>query len=395
MVKLLSQLKLRQIILKIVLGLCLFLAIGSTSLSYALPSALPLAQAGSVENLQQQQQQIEQERDDIQRERDRLQNLEQSAQDRLGGLQNNIRTTAAQIQQNEAQIKAATENLKKLQAELAIAEKGFQDKQLGTVARLRFLQRQQGGQGWAVLLQSNNLNEFLDRRRQLKLVYQADRQILANLKAQFDNLNQRKRTIERQKNDIALLTQQLLAQKSQLEAQSKIQQDLIARLRQDRNALEEAEAQLERDSATIAVLIRQRLSIPGPVVRGTGQFTYPSIGIVTSNFGWRVHPILGYRRFHAGIDFGASHGSTIQAADAGVVIFSGWYGGYGNAVVISHGGDLTTLYGHASELYVSEGQTVQQGQAIAAIGSTGFSTGPHLHFEVRQNGEPVNPLGFL
>jgi len=394
MVKPLSQLKLRQIILKIVLGLCLFLALGSTSLAYALP-ALPLAQAGSVESLQQQQQQIEQERDDIQRERDRLQNLEQSAQDRLGGLENNVRATAAQIQQNEAKIRAAAENLKKLQAELAIAEKGFQDKQFGTVARLRFLQRQQGSQGWAVLLQSNNLNEFLDRRRQLKLVYQADRKILDGLQAQFNDLNQRKRTIEQQKNDIALMTQQLLAQKTQFEAQAKIQQDLIARLRQDRNALEEAEAQLERDSTTIAVMIRQRLSIPGPVIRGTGQFIYPLVGIVTSNFGWRIHPILGYRRFHAGVDFGASHGSTIQAADAGVVIFSGWYGGYGNAVVISHGGSLTTLYAHASELYVSQGQTVQQGQAIAAVGSTGFSTGPHLHFEVRQNGEPVNPLGFL
>jgi murein DD-endopeptidase MepM/ murein hydrolase activator NlpD len=385
---------LRQLILKIALGLCLFLAFGSTLVAYALP-ALPLAQAGSVESLQQQRQQIEQERDDIQRERDRLQNLEQSAQDRLGGLQNTIRATAAQIQQNEAQIRSATENLKKLQAELAIAEKGFQDKQVGTVARLRFLQRQQGGQGWAVLLQSNNLNEFLDRRRQLKLVYQADRKILADLQAQFNDLNQRKRTIERQKNDIALMTQQLLAQKAQFEAQAKIQQDLIGRLRQDRNALEEAEAQLERDSATIAVMIRQRLSIPGPVIRGTGQFIYPLVGIVTSNFGWRIHPILGYRRFHAGVDFGASHGSTIQAADAGVVIFSGWYGGYGNAVVISHGGNLTTLYGHASELYVAEGQMVQQGQAIAAVGSTGFSTGPHLHFEVRQNGEPVNPLEFL
>lgn len=393
MVKPLSQLKLRQLILKAVLGLSLFLAISSTSLVHALP--LPLAQAGSVESLQQQQQQIEQERDDIQRERDRLQNLEQSAQDRLGGLQNNIRATAAQIQQNEAKIRTATENLKKLQAELAIAEKGFQDRQYGTVARLRFLQRQQGGQGWAVLLQSNNLNEFLDRRRQLKLVYQADREILSDLQAQFNDLNQRKRTIERQKNDIALLTQQLLAQKTQFEAQAKIQQDLIGRLRQDRNALEEAEAQLERDSATIAVMIRQRLSIPGPVIQGTGQFIYPLVGIVTSNFGWRVHPILGHRRFHAGVDFGASHGSTIQAADAGVVIFSGWYGGYGNSVVISHGGSLTTLYAHASELYVSQGQTVQQGQAIAAVGSTGFSTGPHLHFEVRQNGEPVNPLGFL
>lgn len=132
-----------------------------------------------------------------------------------------------------------------------------------------------------------------------------------------------------------------------------------------------------------------------PAIIGTGQMGYPSIGEITSSFGYRIHPILGYKRFHAGIDFGADTGSPIYAADSGVVLFAGWYGGYGQSVIIDHGNSLTTLYAHASELYVSEGQSIQQGQVIAAIGSTGLSTGPHLHFEVRQNGEPVDPLNYL
>jgi murein DD-endopeptidase MepM/ murein hydrolase activator NlpD len=122
---------------------------------------------------------------------------------------------------------------------------------------------------------------------------------------------------------------------------------------------------------------------------------YPCAGEITSGFGWRTHPILGYQRFHAGVDFGADYGTVIYAADSGTVIFAGWYGGYGNAVIIDHGGGITTLYGHSSELYVAEGQTVQRGQAIAAVGSTGLSTGPHLHFEVRENGEPVDPMAYL
>jgi murein DD-endopeptidase MepM/ murein hydrolase activator NlpD len=165
--------------------------------------------------------------------------------------------------------------------------------------------------------------------------------------------------------------------------------------------LEAAQEQLLVDSKSIGILIQRQIAaankarFPNTGVFGTGQLLYPNDGAITSGFGWRRHPILGYSRFHAGIDFGASYGSTIRAADSGTVIFAGWYGGYGYTVVINHGGSIATLYGHTSKLYVREGQTVQQGEAIAAVGSTGLSTGPHLHFEVRKNGEPVDPASYL
>jgi murein DD-endopeptidase MepM/ murein hydrolase activator NlpD len=351
----------------------------------------------SVEDLRRQQQQIEQERSRLSQEQERLENLQDAAENRLDGLQDNIQTTQAEITYNEEQLAIANQRLAELQSELARAERHYQERQSATIARLQFLQRQQVSTGWAVLLQSDSLNEFIDRRRQLKLVYQSDREILTTLKAEADELDNKRRNVEIQKNEIALLTQQLQAQKAQYEAQARTQEDLIGRLNADRQALEAAEAQLARDSDNLTRLIQQRIAAQDGsiVVTGTGQFSYPSSGRITSRFGYRVHPILGYRRFHAGVDFGASHGSPIRAADSGVVIFAGWYGGYGRSVIINHGGGLTTLYAHSSQLYVSEGQTVQRGEPIAAVGSTGLSTGPHLHFEVRVNGNPVDPMGYL
>jgi len=382
----------------VVLGL-FFLT--STPLLAAPPLAAPplLAQtAPSVESLRQRQQQIEQNRSKINQQQQHLDTLKNSAQNRLEGLKDNIDTTATQIQYNEKQLAIANQRLEQLEKDLAKAEQIYQGQQFATVARLQFLQRQQESRGWAVLLQSQNLNDFLDRRRQLKLVYTADRKILTALKEASKDLERRHRTIEGQKNEIALLTQELQAQKAEYEAQAQTQTALISRLQADRDALEEAEEQLIRDSASVANLIRSRLAATARtsiVIQGTGQFSLPSDGFISSGFGYRMHPILHYRRFHTGVDFGADYGSVIRAADSGRVIFAGWYGGYGRSVIIDHGNNLTTLYGHTSEIYVHEGDMVQRGQPIAAVGSTGFSTGPHLHFEVRQNGEPVNPMPFL
>jgi murein DD-endopeptidase MepM/ murein hydrolase activator NlpD len=127
--------------------------------------------------------------------------------------------------------------------------------------------------------------------------------------------------------------------------------------------------------------------------RQTGGMTRPVPGGVTSGFGMRFHPILNYSRMHQGVDLRASYGTPIVAVADGRVEFAGWHGGHGNAVELDHGGGTETLYGHMSRILVRPGQSVHRGQEIGLVGSTGLSTGPHLHFEVHRNGVPVNPLG--
>lgn len=370
-----------------------WLALSSPAISLPIVGTVALT---SVTDLHDYQQRLERQKSQIAAERDRLKNLEGAAQKTLKGLQRGIQTTAKTLEVNQRQLQQETEQLKRLESKLAAAAQAYEQKRSATIARLQFLQRQSRDQGWAVLLQSQSLNEFLDRRYQLKRVHQADQQTLLGLKTDAEKLDQQKNAVEQAKTTIALLNQQLLAQKGQLEQLAIEQKSSIARLNSDRRIMELAEAQLAQDSQALATLIHQRLAAGAKIsFRGSGQMQLPVMGELTSPFGWRVHPVLGYERFHAGIDFGADYGTAIHAAERGMVIFAGWYGGYGNAVIIDHGGAITTLYAHASELYVVEGQTVQRGQAIAAVGSTGLSTGPHLHFEVRRDGEPIDPVAFL
>lgn len=151
-------------------------------------------------------------------------------------------------------------------------------------------------------------------------------------------------------------------------------------------------AALEREAAALEAEIAARQRTDGTA---PGRLAWPVPGPVTSAFGYRIHPITGTRRLHAGIDLAGSSGQPIAAAGAGTVILAQTYGGYGNTIVIDHGGGLTTLYAHQSSLAVSNGQSVSTGDLIGYVGSTGFSTGPHLHFETREWGSPVDPMGYL
>jgi murein DD-endopeptidase MepM/ murein hydrolase activator NlpD len=367
---------------------------------FILTTSAPVVAQTPIDQLQRQQSDLERKRATVTEQRDRVRRQENAAQTKLGGIQTHIKATSAQISANEQKLKAANQRLSQLQSDLSKVEAGYQQRQFATIARLKFLQRQQHIQGWAILLQSQNLNEFLDRRYQLQRVYKGDRQTLATLKTQSEKIEKNRRAVSTQKNTVALLTQELLAQKSEFQAQANAQKNNIDRLKQDRNALEAAEEQLSNDSNNIAALIQQRMdeqarSRIAVVIPSTGLMGYPTNGPITSPFGDRMHPILGYVRFHAGLDFGADYGSPIFAAQSGTVILAGWYGGYGQCVIVDHGNSTTTFYAHTSDLYVSEGESVQRGQAIAAIGTSGLSTGPHLHFEVRVGGEPVNPVNYF
>jgi murein DD-endopeptidase MepM/ murein hydrolase activator NlpD len=167
---------------------------------------------------------------------------------------------------------------------------------------------------------------------------------------------------------------------------------LLGQVKSDIRELEGEIGALEEDSKRLEREIIALQTYPG---ERPSALINPVDGIVTSPFGYRTHPISGTRKLHTGVDYGAGSGTPIYAANRGRVIYTGWYGGYGNTVIIDHGGGLTTLYAHQSRIRVSTGQEVALGDRIGDVGTTGYSTGPHLHFETRENGKPVDPRKYL
>jgi murein DD-endopeptidase MepM/ murein hydrolase activator NlpD len=208
---------------------------------------------------------------------------------------------------------------------------------------------------------------------------------------------------------------ELAAVQEQAAAEQANQQALLGTVQTQRQAWEARVGELEAESARIAALLaeaeRQRTAAaaaasgrsgggssagPPPPASLSTPFSNPLARmVIVSGFGYRIHPIYGTSRLHTGIDLDGDTGDPIYAAGAGVVLSAGWRGGYGNCVIIDHGGGYGTLYAHMSSIAVGTGQTVRQGDRIGAIGSTGASTGPHLHFEVRIYGQPVDPVPYL
>ncbi|MEA3501598.1 MAG: peptidoglycan DD-metalloendopeptidase family protein [Actinomycetota bacterium] len=170
------------------------------------------------------------------------------------------------------------------------------------------------------------------------------------------------------------------------------QRSLLASYDAEIEEIEVEIASLEKEQSSIKKLIAQRVKIAGSA---PGSLVRPVPGGISSGFGPRIHPVYGYSLMHNGVDMDAGSGQKILAAASGTVFFAGAKGGYGNSIMIDHGGGMVTLYAHQSKLAVSNGQKVSAGQVIGYVGSTGVSTGPHLHFEVRINGNPVNPAKYL
>jgi murein DD-endopeptidase MepM/ murein hydrolase activator NlpD len=258
-----------------------------------------------------------------------------------------------------------------------------------------------------VLLSVSSLDELIDGIEYLDDIAEYDRTLAQEVaQARVELAAERQRTAElrdEQAETTAAVASrtaerqaalaELVSRRDELVGAQADRETLLEKLRSQRHDAEEDVDELERASAELAARIRSAQS-SGSASSGGGAapssgFIWPVDGPITSSFGLR------WGRLHAGIDIGVGFGTPIRAAAAGTVIHSGWLGGYGNLVVVDHGGGLSTAYAHQQQIYVGYGQQVGQGEVLGEVGSTGNSTGPHLHFEVRVNGSAVDPLGYL
>jgi murein DD-endopeptidase MepM/ murein hydrolase activator NlpD len=255
-----------------------------------------------------------------------------------------------------------------------------------------------------VILESDGFADMLERTEFMQRVSQQDARIIDRVRTakqeavaterKLDALEERQREVtelvEQRHQQVVEVKTTLVQRREQFADARATKHQALVSTREDRHALEDHLASLEREQAKItARLAGASGSSGGPIRQGSGRFIWPVNGTFTSPFGYR------WGRLHAGIDIAVPVGTALRAADSGTVAIAGWTGGYGNYTCINHGGGVSTCYGHQSRIAVSVGANVSQGQVIGYSGNTGNSTGPHLHFEVRINGNPVDPMGYL
>ncbi|MDX1934464.1 MAG: peptidoglycan DD-metalloendopeptidase family protein [Capsulimonadales bacterium] len=311
---------------------------------------------------------------------------------RLDSTRDRLRRTKARLartKQEQAQVAAA----------LAESQRRLQEREL-TLARRMAANYRQGPVRYAsVLLGSRSMRDMVSRAYVVRTIVRYDAQLIAEIKNDRLNVLKWKQQADAKARQVTEQMRELAVRQEEQARDTRRMRHVLAEARTRRAEIEDELAALEADSERIAARIRALQETPlgraRRLIAFTGGFLRPVDGPITSRFGMRYHPILHVTKLHTGIDFGAGIGTPILAAADGVVIFAGYMRGYGNSVVIDHGGGVSTLYGHQSEIVAVEGQNIARGQMVGRVGMTGYTTGPHLHFEIRKNGTPVNPMGSL
>ncbi|MEK7433921.1 MAG: peptidoglycan DD-metalloendopeptidase family protein [Cyanobacteriota bacterium] len=252
------------------------------------------------------------------------------------------------------------------------------------------------------LFKSDDVYSFMRKNVYYTYLIDQDNKKINSLTNKKKEIKDLKDEYTKNKTQIVSIAKTMAKQKVNYESETERQEVYLRKVKNEKSFYEKEVRLLEQESSRVTDMLK---NIKKTGSSYSGSYSVPYSGgrmgwpcgatTITSNFGYRIHPIFGTRKLHAGLDIGASEGTPIYAAANGVVVESGWTGGYGKAVIINHGSGIATLYAHSSVLYVAPGQRVKRGQLIAAVGSTGFSTGGHLHFEVRVNGSPTDPLTYL
>lgn len=355
-----------------------------------------------------------------------------SVNERLKAIQINLDAANKAYQDITAQLAQTEQQMAANQKVLDAEKKKLAEREVVFSKRIRDIYMHGQLNYLDVVLGAKDFNDFANRIELLRRVVSADMDLIASIKEQRDKIAAVQQALEEERAQQVSLQADAAKKKDEIAAHKQEQQAVLYQAEHDKATADEAYRELEASSSNIANLLRERAAARAAAaaaaaqaqaqaeaaaaaaqqqassgggyssddyayqpVSGSGVLIWPVNGVITSDYGYRTHPIFGTTIYHSGIDIGVDEGTPVHAADAGVVVEADWISGYGYAVIIDHGNGLSTLYGHNSALAVSAGQSVSQGEVIAYAGSTGNSTGPHVHFEVRSNGDPVNPLSYL
>ena len=341
----------------------------------------------------------------------------------LNESQNKVNELNSRISDLENQINNFNSEIENIENDITIKENEIAEREEILGQRLRGVYKSSiGSEILNLVLSADNLGDIISVLSNVKVLVQTDNDLInqiaemkEDLQNQKVNLEDRKSQVEKDKTDLesakaelSEVTKQYENQVNELKGLEEEQSAEMAKLTDEERAIQDEINKYKEDNANLEQYFSNTTSTTS-VARYSGDntvaisnvggsssgFIKPSAGGVTCPYGPRIHPVTGVNSIHTGVDFGASYGSPIVAAKAGVVTTATYNTAYGNMIIIDHGDGTSTLYAHASSFVVSVGQSVSQGQTIAYVGSTGYSTGPHLHFEIRINGQHVNPLPYL
>ena len=410
--------KRKRIIAAIIAGLLAVLMLGSTIFG-----AIGMASAASKSELKSRLAQIKEQKAEIERNLESYKADQAEYAGQIGTLNNKIALTEEEIDATQDILDELDANIAQTEQELEETTQELENKKELFATRVRVMYENGDTSYMDVLLNSENFSDMLSNMEIVSQIMDYDKGVVAEYTALKESIEQMKAELESDRADKKDYMDSLEDRKEELESDRADLKKLLAKLENDIEYAEKTARQMQADedkvNAEIEELSRQEAeaarkaaeaakkaaqsksassSTSTSTVRASGSMVWPcpSYNYISSNYGYRTHPITGkVSSFHKGIDIASGSGNPVLAAASGTVVKSYMSSSYGNYIVISHGGGLMTAYAHLSRRLVSVGDTVSAGQQIGKVGSTGNSTGPHLHFEVYVNGSTVNPMNYV
>lgn len=341
--------------------------------------------------------QIQEKREQAKKQIKKLKLLERIETGKLYNNQRKLEKTENSLSANKIKYENAQNELERLRAELNRQISEYNEYQRAVSKRVVQIYKSKRSGYVEFLMSSGDLNDFLDRIYYENIIMRIDDKKMADARERALNIKKLKQQMEKQKEYLASTIKTMDKEQKIIQNAIERNERMIDRLKTDRAAWEKSERELAKQSEQLGKFITKTVKDEPKTttVKTSGGFLRPVSGPITSPFGSRVHPIFKRTIFHTGVDLGMPMGAKVKASNSGKVIYVGWYGGYGKVVIIDHGKvngvPVTSLYAHLSSYSVSNGSSVYKGQIIGNVGATGYATGPHLHFEMRENGKPVNP----